>query len=143
MISWLYHRAKSIRCHDQIIHESSLLIHHMLTPPPPPHHSSSSSTAPCTLLCSVGGYLTRRDSIQLPRVELFIQEIARREPLYFQQRAIDEKDPGYSAAGYRDHYYKVCQCDDEVMMRRRRRRMMMMVMMLKFCMLCHDSHHHH
>jgi len=59
------------------------------------------------MLPSLGGYLTRRDSIHLPRVELFIQEIARREPLYFQQRAIDEKDPGYSAAGYRDHYYKI------------------------------------
>jgi 5'-3' exonuclease len=44
------------------------------------------------LLPSLGGYLTDKDKMQLRRVELFVQEVARREPLYFQQRAIDEKD---------------------------------------------------
>jgi hypothetical protein len=36
-----------------------------------------------------------------------VQEIARREPLYFQQRAIDEKDKDFSDDGYVAHYYKV------------------------------------
>jgi hypothetical protein len=43
----------------------------------------------------------------MARVELFVQEIARREPLYFQQRAIDEKDDDYASVNYKDHYYKV------------------------------------
>jgi hypothetical protein len=44
--------------------------------------------------------------IHLPRVELFLQEIGRREPLYFQQRAIDEKDSKYGDDDYAEHYYK-------------------------------------
>ena len=44
--------------------------------------------------------------MHLPRVELFIQEIGRREPLYFQQRATDEKEPRYADDGYRNFYYK-------------------------------------
>ena len=59
------------------------------------------------LLPDIGGYLTDKASIHLNRVELFLQEIGRREPLYFQQRAIDEKDPKYAEEGYNDHYYKV------------------------------------
>ena len=43
------------------------------------------------LLPALGGYLTQKASIHLPRTELFLQEIGRREPLYFQQRATDEK----------------------------------------------------
>jgi 5'-3' exoribonuclease 1 len=46
---------------------------------------------------SLGGYLTDKNQIHLQRVELFVQEVARREPLYFMQRAIDEKD---SNVGY-------------------------------------------
>ena len=37
-----------------------------------------------------------------------MQEIGRREPLYFQQRAIDEKDTEYAGENYSEHYYKVC-----------------------------------
>ena len=48
------------------------------------------------MLPSLGGYLTDKDKMQLYRVELFIQEVARREPLYFQQRAIDDKDAAVS-----------------------------------------------
>ena len=43
------------------------------------------------LIPALGGYLTQKASIHLPRTELFLQEIGRREPLYFQQRATDEK----------------------------------------------------
>ena len=39
-------------------------------------------------------------AIHLPRTELFLQEIGRREPLYFQQRATDEKDLKYADDGY-------------------------------------------
>lgn len=46
-------------------------------------------------------------NIHLSRVELFLQEIGRREPLYFQQRAIDEKDTEYAGENYSEHYYKV------------------------------------
>jgi 5'-3' exonuclease len=59
------------------------------------------------ILPHIGGYLSDKTQIHLPRIELFLQEMARREPLYFQQRSIDEKDEGYADAGYRDHYYKV------------------------------------
>ena len=55
----------------------------------------------------LGGYLTNKSSIHLNRVELFVQEIGRREPLYFQQRAVDDKDDGYAGEGYREHYYQV------------------------------------
>jgi len=59
------------------------------------------------MLPALGGYLTDKDRIHLPRVELFLQEISRREPLYFQQRAVDEKDEAYGTEDYRQHYYKV------------------------------------
>lgn len=59
------------------------------------------------MLPEIGGYLTDKSKIHLPRLELFIQEISRREPLYFQQRAIDERDQGYADEGYKAHYYKV------------------------------------
>lgn len=53
------------------------------------------------------GHLTQQEALHLPRIELFIQEVARREPLYFQHRAVEDKDPGYQGANYKDHYYKV------------------------------------
>jgi hypothetical protein len=64
------------------------------------------------ILPGLGGYLTQKNSLHLPRVELFLQELARREPLYFQQRAMDEKEPAYAGLGYRDFYYQVrCSYD--------------------------------
>lgn len=54
-----------------------------------------------------GGYLSDKNGIHLPRLELYIQELARREPLYFQQRAVDEKEPNYADDGYKNFYYKV------------------------------------
>ena len=59
------------------------------------------------LLPSLGGYLTSKTHIHRARVELFLQELARREPLYFEQRAVDEQESAYADAGYRDHYYEV------------------------------------
>lgn len=59
------------------------------------------------MIPELGGYLTDKDKVHLPRIELFMQEIARREPLYFQQRAIDEKEEAYAGEKYREHYYKV------------------------------------
>ena len=50
---------------------------------------------------STRGYLTDKSKIHLGRVELFIQEIARREPLYFQQRATEEKDKFYADDSYK------------------------------------------
>ncbi len=55
----------------------------------------------------LGGYLTNKADIHLSRLEVFIQEIGRREPLYFQQRAIDEKDQAYGGENYKSHYYKM------------------------------------
>eukprot|EP01038_Epipyxis_sp_PR26KG_P008756 gene8756-11830_t len=60
-----------------------------------------------TLPNQLHGYLTNKSFIHLPRLELFLQEIARREPLYFQQRAVDEKDEVYASKNYKAHYYKV------------------------------------
>ena len=57
------------------------------------------------ILPSLGGYLTDKADIHMPRVEAFLQEVSRREPLYFQQRAIDEKDPAYADTNYKEHYY--------------------------------------
>jgi len=59
------------------------------------------------MLPIMGGYLTKKTEIHLSRVELFLQEIARREPLYFQQRATEEKDKNYADDNYNEHYYKV------------------------------------
>ena len=58
------------------------------------------------IMPTLGGYLTNKSKMHMPRVELFIQEIGRREPLYFQQRAVDEKEPRYAEDGYRDFYYE-------------------------------------
>jgi 5'-3' exonuclease len=54
----------------------------------------------------MGGYLTNKNMIHLPRLEMFIQELARREPLYFQQRAIEDDEREF-ASEYKSHYYKV------------------------------------
>lgn len=43
------------------------------------------------MLPRLGGYLTDKAKIHLCRLELFLREIARREPLYFQYRAKEEK----------------------------------------------------
>ena len=59
------------------------------------------------MLPDLGGYITNKSCIHLPRLEMFIQEISRREPLYFQQRAIDDRDKNYASDGYRKHYYEV------------------------------------
>jgi hypothetical protein len=59
------------------------------------------------LLPRLGGYLSHKYSLHLPRMELFLQELARRETLYFEQRGADEQEPLYAGPGYRDHYYKV------------------------------------
>lgn len=61
------------------------------------------------LFPTMGGYLTNKHQIHLPRLELFLQEIARREPLYFQQRSMDENEKQYATPEYKDHYYKVRQ----------------------------------
>lgn len=58
------------------------------------------------IMPSLGGYLTDKSKIHMPRVELFIQEIGRREPLYFQQRATDEKEPKYAEDSYKEFYYQ-------------------------------------
>lgn len=54
------------------------------------------------------GYLTDKEKLHLPRIELLIQEVSRREPLYFMQRAVEEKEPEYGGVNYRAHYYMVC-----------------------------------
>ena len=59
------------------------------------------------MLPKMGGYLTHKEAMHLPRLELFMQEVARREPLYFQQRSAEEKDPMYAHETYKEHYYSV------------------------------------
>jgi 5'-3' exoribonuclease 1 len=55
----------------------------------------------------MGGYLTEKNKIHLPRLELFMQELSRREPLYFQQRSVEEDEREYATPAYKDHYYMV------------------------------------
>jgi 5'-3' exonuclease len=56
----------------------------------------------------LGGYLTHKNKIHLPRVELFVQELARREPLYFAQRGIEEEVEEFkNPKEYAEYYYKV------------------------------------
>ena len=62
------------------------------------------------MLPNIGGYLTHKADVHLPRVELFLQALARREPLYFEQRAVEEKEAAYGGENYRAHYYKVRAC---------------------------------
>lgn len=63
------------------------------------------------MIPTLKGYLTKETAIHLPRVEYFIQEIARREALYFQQRAITDKEPDYATEKYKEVYYKVSSRD--------------------------------
>ena len=59
------------------------------------------------LLPRLGGYVTDGVAVHLPRLELIIAEFARREPLYFEQRAADDYVPEYATDEYKQHYYKV------------------------------------
>jgi 5'-3' exonuclease len=59
------------------------------------------------LLPSLGGYLTDKNRIHRARLELFVQELARREPLYFEHRAIEDQTSEYAGPQYRDFYYEV------------------------------------
>lgn len=54
----------------------------------------------------LGGHLVDKESLHLPRIELFMQELSRRETLYFEQRAVDDKEPRYKGIGYKDFYYQ-------------------------------------
>ncbi|EWM20807.1 dhm exonuclease [Nannochloropsis gaditana] len=54
----------------------------------------------------LGGYITDKAKVHQGRLELFLREIARREPLYFQYRAKEDKDPQWQGDGYKDHYYQ-------------------------------------
>lgn len=58
------------------------------------------------ILPKLGGYLTDKAKVHLVRIEVFLQEVSRREPLYFQQRAIEEKDEIYAGDKYKSHYYE-------------------------------------
>jgi 5'-3' exonuclease len=60
------------------------------------------------LMPIMGGYLTDKAKIHLPRLELFLQYISSREPLYFEQRGTDEQNNAYkNASQYRRQYYMV------------------------------------
>jgi Xrn1 helical domain len=58
-------------------------------------------------LCLYGATLCTRLQIHRGRLELFLHEVARREPLYFRQRGIEEQDQLYQdAEQYKEHYYQ-------------------------------------
>lgn len=60
------------------------------------------------MFVTLGGYLTNKNAIHLPRLELFLQELARREPLYFQQRSFEEQIKAYgNKSTYGEYYYNV------------------------------------
>jgi len=58
------------------------------------------------LLPVMGGYLTHKVSIHRPRLEIYLQAISQKEPLYFQHRAQEEKNPEMGGANYKDVYYQ-------------------------------------
>ncbi|KAG5190912.1 dhm exonuclease [Tribonema minus] len=59
------------------------------------------------MLPALGGYLTKKDEIHRGRLELFLHEVARREPLYFRQRGIEESDAALQSPDtYRERYYE-------------------------------------
>jgi 5'-3' exonuclease len=61
----------------------------------------------CKVLLQGGGYLTQKHQLHLPRVELFLQSLSAKEPLYFEQRSIDEGEQNYATSYYNDYYYLV------------------------------------
>lgn len=59
------------------------------------------------MLPMLGGYLTDKSRIHLCRLELYMREISKREPLYFQFRAKEEKNLAWASPSYKDYYYKI------------------------------------
>jgi 5'-3' exonuclease len=57
------------------------------------------------LLPSLGGFLTDKTRVHLPRLELFMREVARYEPHYFERRAREEKND-FDASAYAGAYYE-------------------------------------
>lgn len=56
---------------------------------------------------SSSAFLTNGAEIHLPRLEIFLKEISRREPLYFSHRSMEDNEEGFEGDGYKDYYYKV------------------------------------
>lgn len=61
----------------------------------------------CQVLLQSGGYMTNKHKLHLPRIELFLQSLSRKEPLYFEQRSLDEGEEAYATSRYKDYYYLV------------------------------------
>jgi len=57
------------------------------------------------LLPKMGGYLTDKSRIHFGRFELFMNDIARQEPLYFYRRGAAEKAVEYQSRSYPETYY--------------------------------------
>lgn len=66
------------------------------------------------MLPSLGGYLTDKTKVHLPRFELFMRELSKYEPPYFERRARDEAQQGggvveggeFDARAYAAQYYQ-------------------------------------
>ena len=59
------------------------------------------------MLPRLGGYLTDKTRIHLPRLELFMRELSRYEPPYWRRRGEEENDPVLTdRERYADHYYR-------------------------------------
>ena len=59
------------------------------------------------MLPNLGGYLTDKTRIHLPRLELYFRELARYETPYFQRRGLEEENPTMGALDtYADEYYR-------------------------------------
>ena len=60
------------------------------------------------MLPKMGGYLTDKTSIHLPRLELFFRELSRYEPPYWRRRGDEENEPFLTDLDtYADHYYRI------------------------------------
>ena len=55
----------------------------------------------------LGGYLTDKTRVHLPRLELFFRELSKYEPPYFKKRGVEEGDEAMSdPQRYRENYYR-------------------------------------
>mmetsp|Transcript_11284 Transcript_11284/g.20392 ORF Transcript_11284/g.20392 Transcript_11284/m.20392 type:complete len:658 (+) Transcript_11284:94-2067(+) len=58
------------------------------------------------LLPAWNGYLTKAHRLHPDRLETFIQRVSHTEPQFFENRAMDEGEPGFRKSTYRKFYYE-------------------------------------
>ena len=54
---------------------------------------------------ALGGFVSRKEAIHLPRLELVFRSLAAFEPQYFARRGLQEQNEAYQSRDYADAYY--------------------------------------